>query len=216
MKIEKLQLSGVSVRRGESEVLRGIDAVFSAGDVSLIVGPNGSGKSTLLRTLAALLRPCQGKILVNGTVDINSVYDEYRKDVGFYTDMPSAYLDLTVKENILFLSALYMLDRVALNSIESGLKSFGVVDFMDRRPLSLSNGQRRKISIALSILHNPQVILLDEPETGLDDSSLEVFKAMLNSWMNEGKLVLLATHRPYIYKDITTSIFRINNGKLAL
>lgn len=162
------------------------------GDTLALFGANGSGKTTLLRILSTSVRPDSGTVKVAGR-DLRRHTSEVRRRIGVVGHRTFLYDDLTPRENLTYYARLYGIqDRD--QRIEAVLRRVGLSSRVDDRIRSLSNGMQRRVAIARAILHQPDVLLLDEPEAGLDRDSREMVGDLLEEWNEQGRSVIFTTH----------------------
>ncbi len=174
--------------------LAGVDFQVAAGEIFGFLGPNGGGKTTLFRILATLARPESGSLHVFGA-DLATQAREVRRRLGVVFQSPSLDLQLTVRENLLHQGHLYGLGgRDLAGRIAAGLERFGVTERADQRTKELSGGLRRRVEIAKALLHQPRLLLLDEPSTGLDPGARHDLWETLEALRAQGVTVLLTTH----------------------
>ena len=184
-----LEARGLVRRYGRTAVLAGIDLRLAPGEALLLLGPNGAGKSTLLRTLAGLARPDAGTVRVGGVP-----VAEARAQVGYLTHESLLYDELTVGENLQFAARLHGLrDR---DAVPRALASVGLPEQGGRLVRHLSRGQVQRVALARAFLHEPTLLLLDEPYTGLDDRSASALTALLVRYCAEGRALVLVGHQP--------------------
>ena len=186
-------------RRGgpSRPALAGVDFQVAPGEIFGFLGPNGGGKSTLFRILATLARPESGSLHVFGA-DLATRAREVRRSLGVLFQSPSLDLQLTVRENLVHQGHLHGLSgRDLAGRIAAGLERFGLTERAEQRALELSGGLRRRVEIAKALLHEPRLLLLDEPSTGLDPGARrdlwETLEA-LRTGASGGVTVLLTTH----------------------
>jgi ABC-2 type transport system ATP-binding protein len=174
--------------------LAGVDFQVAAGEVFGFLGPNGGGKTTLFRILATLARPESGTLHVFGA-DLATQARQIRRRLGVVFQSPSLDLQLTVRENLVHQGHLHGLGgRGLAGRIAAGLERFGVAERADQRTAELSGGLRRRVEIAKALLHEPRLLLLDEPSTGLDPGARHDLWETLEALRAEGVTVLLTTH----------------------
>ena len=187
-----IEIKGLSKAFGRTAVLRGLDLEVPWGEVLTVLGPNGSGKTTLLNILATLTRPDAGSVRVAGA-DVVRLGPRARRITGVVTHEPMLYDQLTAHENLKFYARLFGLDRVE-DRIASVAESLKVTARLGQRAGTLSHGMRKRLAIARALLHDPRVLLMDEPETGLDPSALEMLEAVISAPSHPGRAVVITTH----------------------
>ena len=192
------------------------DVSFScgAGEVFGLLGPNGAGKTTLLRVLATVLRPSGGTARLAG-YDLRLHPAEVRRVIGFLPAGAGLYGRLTARENLRYFGTLYGLPPKRLaDRIEELLTRFNMTDAADLRAEILSTGTRQKVSLARALLHDPPLLLLDEPTEGLDVPTARAVHATIAEARAAGKCVLLSTHRMQEAERLCTRIGIIVGGRL--
>ena len=208
-------ISAVGLRKdyGDRTVLRGVDVSVSWGQTAVLFGPNGAGKTTLLRILAGLSRPDAGDVHIAG-LRMRRSGGRARTLVGFVGHQTLLYSDLTCRENLAFYAKLYGIDRPA-GRIDDVLDRLSLADRVDRRVRTLSHGMQKRLSVARAILHEPAVLLLDEPESGLDTDSVASLGRLLDDWAVSGKSALLTTHSSEIGQAWADRILTLDRGRLT-
>ncbi len=203
--------------RGLTKSYRGVVAVdgvsFSlpAGSRTALLGANGAGKSTLLATLATLVSPTEGSALVGGEA-VAEARPELRRQIGFMGHLPMLYEELTPAENLRFFARLYGMEDGAERASEL-IREVGLWTRRDEPTSVLSRGMRQRLALARAVLHRPRVLLLDEPETGLDSEGLELVERL--ALRREGVTVLAATHRPERVGGWATGRLVLHRGRVA-
>lgn len=175
---------------GLRPVLRGLDLSVARGESLALLGPNGSGKTTFLRIVAALSRPGSGTITIGGW-SLPREAAAVRAHLGVVGHVPMLYTDLTAEENLRFFARLY---RLAAPDIAAALAQVGLSRRAADRVSTFSRGMQQRLSIARAVLHNPDVLLLDEPYTGLDLEGVARLDALIGEWRTAGRTLLLTTH----------------------
>ncbi len=190
-----LTLHGLTHRYGDRVALRAVDAVVPRCGLFALLGPNGSGKSTLFKIVSTLLPPCEGQVLVGGC-DVRTHQRAVRRMIGVVFQNPSVDGHLTVRENMVHQGHLYGLHGRALgNRINELLELFDLADRGSDRAAILSGGLRRRVEIAKSMLHAPEMLILDEPSTGLDPHARdEMIRVLLTLADRSGVTSLMTTH----------------------
>lgn len=196
--------------------LKHVSLKIEEGEVLGLLGENGAGKTTLLRSIATLIQPSSGEIHVDG-FDTVKESDEVKKRLGVLFGSETGLYDrLTARENLEYFASLYGLGAHETKvRIEKLAKTFGMRDYLDRRVGGFSKGMRQKVAIARTILHDPDIILFDEPTTGLDITSSSVFRQLVHQLKGEGKTIIFSSH--YV-EEITTLCDRvamIHKGELV-
>ena len=171
-----------------------VDLDVPRGRIYGFLGPNGSGKSTTLRMLCGLLRPTSGSAAVLG-FDVATAPDEVRRHLGYMTQKFSLWDDLTVLENLHFMGSIYGLAKPALQRrIDQLLAAYGLTGLQNQRAGTMSGGQRQRLALAAATIHEPELLLLDEPTSAVDPQSRRDFWDRLFALANDGTTVLVSTH----------------------
>lgn len=208
-----ISAAGLRKDYGDRSVLRGVDVSIQWGQTTVLFGANGAGKTTLLRILGGLSRPDQGDVQIAGRRLVRSG-GRARDLVGFVGHQTMLYQDLTCRENLAFYAKLYGITRPG-SRIESVLEQMNLSDRSDRRVRTLSHGMQKRLSVARAILHDPVVLLLDEPESGLDANSVASLGVLLRDWASSGKAVLLTTHSSEIGQAWADQVLTLERGRLT-
>ena len=187
-----LEARGIVREYGPVTAVAGIDLSLEPGDFLTVFGPNGAGKSSLLGLLAGALRPTRGDVFLNGTrLDFGAV--DWRRHIGVLSHQGFLYAQLTVEENLQFYGRLHGL-RDLDRRIPERLAYVGLVDRSNSLVGQLSHGMRQRLALARALLHDPDVILLDEPYTGLDPSAAAVLRGVLTELKDGRRTVVMVTH----------------------
>lgn len=194
-----IRLRGLSRGYGDREVLRDVNLDLAAGETLIVVGPNGAGKTTLLRVLATLLRPGEGQATVLGC-SLPSEAWRLRGRIGYVAHEPLLYRDLSGRENLRFHARLNgLVGRAAEARIDETLEATGMARRGDDRVAELSAGLRQRLAICRAVLHRPELLLLDEPDSNLDTASRELASSVLGP--APGRTRVIVTHDPDRYAD---------------
>ena len=197
---------------GHVVALRSVSLSVNAAEVVLLAGPNGAGKSTLLRTLAGLVRPTRGSVQICGHQLRQSA--AARSAIGFLSHQTFLYDDLTARENLRFAATLQGLDSVDQRVMDA-LDAAGLTPRAEARAGTLSHGTKQRLSIARATLHNPSVLLLDEPFNGLDAASVTRLRNGLAADVAKGRSVICVTHQPADIWQIATRVVLLNRGNVV-
>jgi heme ABC exporter ATP-binding subunit CcmA len=193
-------------------VLRGVDLEVLPGERVLLVGPNGSGKTTLIKILATLLRPTAGYARVAGFDPVHQA-DLVRRCVGLVGHQTFLYGELTVGENLAFYARMY--------GVEDGgrrrevLSLVGLWDRVDKQTRTLSRGMQQRLALARVALHRPPVLLLDEPDTGLDQQGAAVLNEMLRDSAESGCAILFTSHNMQRGLDMASRVAVLSKGRIV-
>lgn len=177
---------------GPLPAVRGIDVALARGEFLTIFGPNGAGKSTLLRMLCGAVRPTRGAVRIGG-MDVGGEDGGWRRRIGLLSHQTFLYPGLTAAENLDFYARLYLLpDR--RTRVMDGLREVGLADRADDRVRTFSRGMQQRLALARTLLHDPEVVFLDEPYTGLDPHASALLRAVLDRLKDGRRTVVLVTH----------------------
>jgi heme exporter protein A len=187
-----VSVQGVSRHFGRRRALARVSIDCRAGQVVGLLGPNGSGKSTLLGVLSTLIRPSSGEVLY-GNRSARTWGDQLRASIGMLGHDLFLYGDLSARENLAFFGRLYGLTDLE-RRLGEGLQEARLTDRSDDRVSSFSRGLRQRLALERALLHNPRLLLLDEPFTGLDDESSGLLVGRLRTLRERGAIVVMATH----------------------
>jgi sodium transport system ATP-binding protein len=195
-----IQVEGLTRRFTISEgndilAVDNLSFTVQAGEVYGLLGPNGAGKTTTLRMLLGLLRPSSGRATIEGFSSVDQP-DEVKRRVGLVSTSAGLYPHLSVREMLLFFADLYGVppDRAA-TEVERLAGLLGLKDLLRRRCITLSTGQKQRVNLARALVHQPPVLLLDEPTLGLDVLGSQVVVEFVAHLRSQGKAVILTTHR---------------------
>ncbi|MFS0638345.1 ATP-binding cassette domain-containing protein [Mesobacillus foraminis] len=196
--------------------LKHVSFSVNKGEVVGLLGENGAGKTTLLRTIATLLQPTDGTVTVSGYDTIKNP-NEIKKRIGvLFGGETGLYDRLTARENLEYFAVLYGLSKHETKvRIDDLAKMFGMRDYLDRKVGGFSKGMRQKVSIARTLIHNPDIILFDEPTTGLDITSSNVFRQLVHQLKREGKTILFSSHIMEEVSMLCDSVAMMHKGELV-
>lgn len=204
-----LQVHQLRKKYGNQFVLQDMSFEISEGDIIGLVGPNGAGKSTLIRSILAIEEVEHGSVKVK---NISNQSPDFYKYVSFLPSDNYLYMQLTGYDHLAFVANIYQLEKMA---IEEVIQQIGIRTYVDQPVKSYSYGMRQHLLIALSILTNPSVILMDEPFNGLDPTSTIELKELIRKLHAQGISFLISTHNLDILEDLTKTIWFIKDGTLS-
>lgn len=209
-----IQINGLHKRYDSKVVLRGIDLSVPGGQVVGYIGPNGAGKSTTVRILVGMDDQYDGRVTVAG-FDLKEDALEVKKRVGYVPEQAELYEVLSPREYLLLLGRLHRLDDdLVVERMEQMLSYFGLSDQIDNRMDTFSKGMRQKVMIISGLLHDPQILFLDEPLVGLDANAVIQVKEMLSDLASQGKTIFYSSHLMDVVEKISDRIILINEGRI--
>ncbi len=206
-----LVLKEISKNFGDTQALKGVSLTLKKGEVVGLLGPNGAGKSTLMKILTGFYKQWEGK----GTLfekDLKTELRAIQKKVGYLTENNPLYPDMYVKEYIKYIADLY---RLKNPSIENLIKQMGLQDCQYNKIQTLSKGYRQRVGLAAALIHEPKLLILDEPTTGLDPNQLLEIRNLIRGFGKE-KTVLLSTHILQEVDALCDRVVIINKGEIVL
>lgn len=210
-----VEIKNLKMRYGSKEVLKGIDLNISKGQIIGYIGPNGAGKSTTIKILLGLINGYEGEVKVFGD-NISSERIRYKQRIGYVPENGEVYDNLTGYEYITFLGEIYGIDLDTVNNKAKKMMGlFGIEEAYHSRISSYSKGMKQKFLIISSLIHNPDILFLDEPLSGLDANSVLVFKEVLASLASQGKTIFYSSHIMEVVEKISDRIILLNNGEIA-
>lgn len=210
-----IQVQGLSKSFGKVKAVQNVSFSAFDGQITGLLGPNGAGKSTTLRMLYTLLKPDTGTAQVDG-FDVKQSPLEVQKRIGVLADARGLYHRLTSRENIRYYGRLHGLEGEALeNQIESLLALLDMQSIADRRTEGFSTGEKLKVAIARTLVHNPRNVLLDEPTNGLDVMSTRAMRQFILRLREEGKCVLFTSHIMQEVAALCDQIVIISGGQVS-
>ena len=209
--LTRLTVSEVARHYGRRKALSQISFTCDAGEIVGLLGPNGAGKSTLLNVLATLVTPSKGKIEYGQATGSGA---EIRGMIGMLGHDLFLYPELTARENLTFFAQLYGVKNVAA-TVTAALAQAGLSDRADDFVSSFSRGMRQRVALERALLHGPRLILLDEPFTGLDQTSTAALVARLQDRQKAGCLIVLATHDLDVAEGLLTRAIYLKDGRIV-
>jgi len=208
----RITLNGLTKRYHNRPVLDRLSLTIEGGQLCILVGANGAGKTTLLRILATLIKPDEGEILISGQYWDSS--PALRKKIGYVGHQTMFYLDLTAAENLRHYAELYGIHHPE-DRMRAALQSAGLTDHQHQPLRTYSRGMQQRLSIARALLHDPEILLFDEPYTGLDPSAAQSLDQRLKDLCSPERIILMAAHQPQRLLNFATQIAWLQNGIIS-
>ena len=196
-------------------VIKDINLEITPGEVLGLIGLNGAGKSTTIKHILGLLRPQKGKITLNG-IDLAAQPTKFKRDVAYIPETPVLYSELTLKEHLQLTILSYQLnENQAWAKAHELLQMFRLDDKLDWLPIHFSKGMKQKVMIVTAFLANTELLVIDEPFTGLDPLAVANLVQLIKSAAGQGKMVLMSTHILVNSVQAVSRYAVLNNGKIA-
>jgi ABC-2 type transport system ATP-binding protein len=209
-----IELLDVTKKYGSKVAVDRLNLSISRGELFAFLGPNGAGKTTTIKLVCGLLFPTAGTVRVGG-YDLSTHGDKARQLISFVPDQPYLYEKLTGREFLRFIADMYGLDEATgLRRIEEMIQLFELADFADDLTERYSHGMRQRTVFAAALLHEPQVLIVDEPTVGLDPRSIRLLKDLLRRETDRGLTVFLSTHSLDVAQELADRIGIVEHGRL--
>jgi ABC-2 type transport system ATP-binding protein len=209
-----LQISGLKKSYGEESVLRGLDLHVSAGAITCLLGRNGAGKTTTMSCILGLRKADAGQVFLDG--ELLTGEDDQMRAFGFMPEEPALYDHLTGQEFLEFVGELYGVHQSRLHWIDKELVALDLLEDRDRMIRDYSQGMKRKISFLAALIHDPQILILDEPTGSVDAASARVLKDTLIDAKERGKVILFSTHVMELAERISDHVAIIHDGVIVV
>jgi heme exporter protein A len=209
-RIERIEVRSVTRLFGATLALRGVTVDFAQGELVFLEGPNGAGKSTLLAVIGTVLAPSSGSVRY---APIGTDREGAREQIGWVAHESHCYRELTGRQNVELAARLRGVEPTAAWQV--ACERVGASTFGDRRVATLSRGQRQRIALARALVHEPAILLLDEPFSGLDPASAERLEQVLVDEKKRGAIVLVVNHAPGLAEKLGARTVRIEAGRIV-
>jgi ABC-type multidrug transport system ATPase subunit len=208
--VEWVEVQGVTRLFGSTAALRGVDARFVSGQITLLEGPNGAGKTTLMSVIGTVLRPSSGSLWYE---PIGSDRERVRGQIGWVAHESHCYRDLTARQNVELAARLYgAAPRCAWDAVS---RRVGAQALAERRVGTLSRGQRQRVALARALVHEPSVLLLDEPWSGLDAAGAAGLERVLAEERDRGCVVIVVSHSAEHVRRLGAATVRLERGRVV-
>lgn len=208
-----IEIKGLIKTIGDKMILRGINLSIEKGESIAILGPNGAGKSTVLKIIAGLIKPTDGEVKING-MDFKRDSYEVKRKIGFLSHNSFLYDHFTPLENLKFFGELYGVEDVDKKAKQL-VDEVGLSFFMHDPVRSFSRGMLQRIAIARAIIHDPEILLFDEPHTGLDQEAIKILNEVIIKMKNNGSTVIMVTHDFHQAVKTCDRVMIFRKGKLV-
>ncbi|MEO0293781.1 MAG: ABC transporter ATP-binding protein [candidate division WOR-3 bacterium] len=209
-----IELKNVSKIFGKIKAVDRLNLQVKSGELFTLLGPNGAGKTTTVKMITGLLAPTEGEIFVKG-INLLKEPEKAKSIMAYIPDEPFIYPELTGREFIFFVSRLYGMEKKVIEEkIEDLFSEFKIGEWIDSPSAGYSHGMRQKVIFIQALIHNPSVIVIDEPLVGLDPYSISVVKKVLKREVKNGSTVFISTHSLPLAEEISDRVGVIDAGKL--
>lgn len=205
-----IKVSGVSKKYKEQQALDNVSFAIEKGEVVGFLGPNGAGKSTMMKILTTTILATDGEIEVN-ELNVTTETDQVRKSIGYLPEHNPLYLEMYVREYLQFNAGLFKVEK---STVEKVIEQTGLTPEAHKKIGQLSKGYRQRVGLAAALLHEPEVLILDEPTTGLDPNQLVDIRELIKTF-GKDRTVLLSTHIMQEVEAICDRVIIINKGKIV-
>jgi len=211
-----IQIKNIVKKFQDKTIIHSLDLSIKKGEFYALIGPNGAGKSTLIKLLTGLLQPTKGEIYLDGISMIENP-KEAKAIIGYIPDEPTVWDGMTGLEFLNFVGALYNIPATEREKdIKKLLKIYNLAGTENQLYQDYSRGVRQKYSILAAFLHQPSILLIDEPIVGLDPISIDITKDLLDDFVKSGGTVLMVTHTLFVAQELATRIGIFEKGKLKI
>jgi len=209
-----IELKNLTKRFGDIVAVHQLTLFVPEGEIFGFIGPNGAGKTTTLRMMGGVIAPTEGSVIIDG-IPMGEDPVNAKKRIGFIPDRPFLYEKLTGKEFLRFTADLYGLDDgLFYERSERILKQFSLYEWADDLIESYSHGMKQRLIISAAILHDPKVIVVDEPVVGLDPAGVRMVKGLFRNLAKKGTTIFMSTHTLAVAEDVCDRIGIIHKGSL--
>lgn len=207
-----IKVENVSKLYGQQKALDNVSFEVKAGEIVGFLGPNGAGKSTMMKIITAFLPATEGIVLVNG-LDVNKEPLKVKAQIGYLAEQNPLYYDMYVREYLQFTAGIYKIKNVK-ERIDEMIQLVGLEKEQSKKIGELSKGYKQRVGLAQALIHDPSVLILDEPTTGLDPNQLEEIRSLIVE-IGKKKTVMLSTHIMQEVEAICERVIIINNGQIV-
>ncbi|MCD6370016.1 MAG: ATP-binding cassette domain-containing protein, partial [Thermoplasmata archaeon] len=212
--MDVIEVENLAKYYGEFLAVDHISFRVKKGEIFGFLGPNGAGKTTTIRMLTGILKPSEGRIRIFG-LDARKDILRIKENIGVVPEMANPYIDLTAMQNLSLVGRLYGMRKGEIKErSEELLHLFGIYERRDKKVRSFSKGLRQRLSLAMALLPDPELLFLDEPTSGLDVMSARLIKKIIRDENRKGKTIFMSTHNMSDANELCSRIAIINHGKI--
>ena len=211
IEFDEVRLVDVSRHFGRRRAVSQISLTARSGDILGLLGPNGAGKSTVIGMLATLVAPTSGSVTYGGQL-ARALGGSLRRAIGLLAHELHLYPELSARQNLVFFAQLYGLD--ARDTVDRALTAAGLADRADEAVSGFSRGMRQRLALERALLHEPRLVLMDEPFTGLDDAAAQLITDRLRRLASRGAIVVMATHDLDLADGLISRVAIVRGGRL--
>ena len=209
-----IELKNLSKSFGKVRAVNDLNLVIPKGELFTLLGPNGAGKTTTVKMITGLILPTKGEIFIKG-VDLLKEPERAKSMIAYIPDEPFLYPELTGREYIFFVSRIYDLEKKTIEErMEHLFEEFRIEEWIDTPSSEYSHGMRQKVIFMQALIHNPDVLVIDEPMVGLDPVSSRTVRRLLRERVSDGVSVFMSTHSLSLAEEISDRVGVIDNGVL--
>jgi len=211
-----IELKNLTKKYGKFMAVDELNLVIPKGEIFGFIGPNGAGKTTTISMMAGILVPTLGDVRICG-IDMLTSPREAKKKIGYIPDRPYLYEKLTAMEFLKFMGDLYEMESEGFeHRAESNLTLFSLLDWADELIESFSHGMKQRLIMAAALMHDPEVVVVDEPMVGLDPIAIKMVKQLLRDLAARGVTIFMSTHTLQVAQDVCDRIGVIHRGRLIV
>lgn len=208
-----LQIENVSKRFGKTQAVKDVSFVVNPGEIFGLLGPNGAGKTTILRMILDIFKPDKGKIAVLG----GAMTETKKNDIGYLPEERGLYQDIPVERCLQYLASLKGMEKTEIDQqLPLYLKKFDLTEHRRKKVKELSKGMQQKAQLITALIHNPSLIIIDEPFSALDPVNTQLVKELLIEQRNLGKAVVMCTHQMRQVEELCDRLVLIDQGEVML
>lgn len=202
-----LKINNLTKRYGHFNAISDVSFSIQSGETVGLLGRNGAGKTTTIKCIIGAIEPTDGSVSFDG--------DRSKMSIGYLPEERGLYLSATVYEQLVYFAELNNLEKNKIKSqIEKYLSRFGIADLVQKKIKTLSKGNQQKVQLISAILHEPDILILDEPFSGLDPVNAELFKSIVNEEKSKGRIIIFSSHRMEDIEELCDRVIMLKKGKV--